>query len=327
MIPSTSYAAALITKLKQEKYISVRCGGGCKGYVLRAKGKQYLLNHYSADVGYFLQGAIETNHVKSEPEKRLRLHRMSKAWIFFWKMGISVFQSEKPNFFRMHKEKREGNQTAYFGSLEFKTKVDMVKGSRACGLLTGEAVYVVYHSMAQKMKWAKKMERSMRVWVERQFFYSGTADAIIIGDTIDFMLELLESDGGIRKNLFQIDDVFEQYFYLPMIEETQVQIELLTKQRKREALYQFLAGALERREPINQSVCAGYDAKGSPVFFCYELEMRHLLRIKQEMEWKQSGTVWCFEYQAKALEKYFNGKIELREIDTSKVIKYLQQLD
>ena len=77
VVSSDSYAAALITSLKQREYISVRKGGGCRGYVLRTKGKRYLLENYQADTAFFLEGASETSHVKSELRKRERLHRMS----------------------------------------------------------------------------------------------------------------------------------------------------------------------------------------------------------------------------------------------------------
>ena len=36
-------------------------------------------------------------------------------------------------------------------------------------------------------------------------------DAVIMGDTIEFLVELLESDGGIKGNLFQVDDIYENY--------------------------------------------------------------------------------------------------------------------
>ena len=94
IVESESYAAALITRLKKENYISVRNAGGYKGYVLRRKGKRYLLERYEDDLSFFLSGSAQTNHVKSEPEKRLRLYRMSEVWVFLWKMGIEIFQSQ-----------------------------------------------------------------------------------------------------------------------------------------------------------------------------------------------------------------------------------------
>ena len=328
IIGSESYAETVITRLKQEGKITVRNRAGCKGYILRARGKRYMLQKYEADVGYFLQGSVETNHIKTEVEKRVRLHRMSKVWVFLWKMGILIFQSEKPKLFG-HMGEREGENTAYYGSLEFKGGVDAIKGSRACGILiTGESVYIVYHTLSQRMKWAKKMERSMRSWVEKQKMRSGhmcTADAVIIGDTMDFLKVLLASDGGIRKNLYQVDDVYERYYYLPMSECAEIQIRLLINQSGGKALYRFLGGALSQIEHREYAVHAGTDERGYPVYFCYELELHHLIRVKQDMGWKQEGSILCFDYQREALKAFFGEEVSYIEIASEKVMQYLKQ--
>lgn len=329
IIGSESYAVAIITRLKQEGYISVRNRAGCKGYILKARGKRHMLHNYGEDVSYFVEGAIETNHIKAEVEKRIRLHRMSKAWVIHWKMGIPIFQSEKPKLFGKHMGEREGESTAYYGSLEFKGGVDAIKGSRACGILTtGESVYIVYHTLSQKMKWAKKMERSMRSWAEKQNMRNGhmcTADAVIIGDTMDFLKVLLESDGGIRKNLYQVDDVYERYYYLPMLECAEVQICLLTNQVARKVLHRFLGGSLYIRENREYTVNAGTDEKGYPVYFCYELELHHLIRVKKDMGWKQEGSILCLDYQRTVLEKFFGEEVSYIEIASRKVMQYLEQ--
>lgn len=96
-VGSESYAAALLTRLKREGEVKLRSKDGVRGYLLRNKAKQYLLVHYGDDVRLYLSGANSTNHVKSEPEKRLRLHRMSMVWIYFHHAGIRIFQSEKRN--------------------------------------------------------------------------------------------------------------------------------------------------------------------------------------------------------------------------------------
>lgn len=118
IVESESYAAALITRLKKENYISVRNAGGYKGYVLRRKGKRYLLERYEDDLSFFLSGSAQTNHVKSEPEKRLRLYRMSEVWVFLWKMGIEIFQSQKPDLGNGFE--KSGKKAVYYGSLEYK---------------------------------------------------------------------------------------------------------------------------------------------------------------------------------------------------------------
>ena len=87
--------------------------------------------------------------MKSEPEKRLRLHRMSEVWVFFWKMGIEIFQSQKPDLGNGFE--KSGKKAVYYGSLEYKESAEAIKGSRACGvLITGDTAYVVYNTMAKK---------------------------------------------------------------------------------------------------------------------------------------------------------------------------------
>ncbi len=328
VIGSVSYTAAVLTRLKQEGYVLVRNKSGCKGYVLRAKGKRYVLAKFGEDTDFFLHGAAGTNHVKGEIDKRLRLHRMSKVWVFFWKTGIPIFRSEKPELFYKASEDGRGI-TAYYGSQEFKGRTDAVKGSRACGiLLAGESGYIVYHSLSQRMRWAKKMERSVRSFVERESMKCGKLrrfDAVVMGDSIGLLAELLTSDGGVKGDLFQVDDIYEHYYYVPTIPEAEIQVQFLTDDRKRERFYRFLCTALNKIEHTEYCLSAGADGFGNPVYFCYELDMRRLLGIKQELEWKGKGSIFCFPYQRPVLESFFGREAMYREIVVEKVTAYLSQ--
>ena len=147
-----------------------------------------------------------------------------------------------------------------------------------------------------------------------------------MGDTIDFLIELLESDGGIKENLFQVDDIYEKYYYIPTIESAKIQVQLLTDRKKQIRLYRFLCGILEQPGTREYQVSAGTDQTGNPVYFCYELELRHLLRVKQELGWKKQGTILCFSYQKPILEYYLLKDVAYREILTEKVMDYLEGL-
>lgn len=57
--------------------------------------------------------------------------------------------------------------------------------------------------MTRRMKWARKIEVSMRTWTERMLVIGGgskRADSVILGAHMEVLLELLNSDGGIKKN-------------------------------------------------------------------------------------------------------------------------------
>ena len=328
VIGSASYTAAVMTRLKQEGYVLVRSQSGCKGYVLRAKGKRYVLSKFEEETAFFLQGAAETSHVKSEIDKRLRLHRMSKVWVFLWKTGIPVFRNEKPELFGTASGDGRG-KPAYYGSLEFKGRTDAIKGSRACGiLLAGESGYIVYHSLSQRMRWAKKMERTIRSWAERESMGQGSLqrfDAVVMGDTMEFMEELLLSDGGAKGNLFQVDDIYEHYYYVPVQKEAQIQVLLLADVKKRSRLRGFLCTALKQTKHTEYQASAGTDRSGNPAYFCYELDMRQLLRVRQELGWNGQGSIFCFPYQRAVLETFLGKGARYREIVTEKVMEYLCQ--
>lgn len=110
----------------------------------------------------------------------------------------------------------------------------------------------------------------MRSFVERESMRTGVLkriDAVIMGDTLEFLLELLNSDGGLKGNLFQVDDIYENYYYVPTIEPAKIQVLLLADREKQIRLYQFLCGILEEQRNQEYQVSAGVDQAGNPVYF------------------------------------------------------------
>ena len=315
----------LATSLKKERYISLRCKDGYRGYVLLEKGRNYLLSEYEKELSFFISGSGQTGHVKSEPEKRMRLYRMSEVWVFFWKAGIEILRNHKPDMDKGFV--RDRGKAFYYGSLEFKGMSEAIRGSRSCGvLLSGDTVLVVYNTMDRNMKWAKKMECSMRTWTERMLLkggYNSRADALIVGQNIKVLLKLLESDGGIKKDLFRPDDIYDQYYYIPMCQEGILQIILLTEKQKREKLKQFLLSRFPIRKEKEYAVYAVCDEIGNPVYLGYDLEMRQLCRIKQELLWRPSVSIVCMDYQAEIIREYLGEKVIIYELNTENVMKYL----
>ena len=59
---SKEYGAALLTRLKRDGEVKLRSKDGIRGYLLRAKGKRYLLEMYREDVELFLSGSSTSLH-------------------------------------------------------------------------------------------------------------------------------------------------------------------------------------------------------------------------------------------------------------------------
>ena len=326
IIGSPSYAASLITVMRKEGYIHTRAKDGIRGYILTKRAKTYLLNHYETDMRDYLTGASETNHVKSEKEKRLRLHRMSLAWTHFFMQGCLIFPSEKPEIFSegFFENKQVGT---YYGSQELKGGTDKIKGSRACGLFTKKgAAFVVYQTMENLLKWAKKTEYAMRAWVEGKALrhnLSWGSDAIFLGNSMEFLLQILRSTGGVKNQLFQVDETYDHYYYVPCLATASViQTDLIVDGKTSKLFKKFLYTMLDCVEEREFSVHAGYQNQ-QRVYFCYEMELKHLIQVKMELERKGNGVVVCLDYQAETLKKYFGEEVEMMVLVCQKVKQYL----
>lgn len=332
-IGSESYAAALLTRLKRDGEVKLRSRDGIRGYLLRSKAKQYLLIHYEEDVRAYLSGANSTNHVKSEPEKRLRLHRMSMVWIYFHRAGIRIFHSEKPELFPVLHQTPSGTTSlqdtttaVYYGTMEWKQETDMeIKGSRACGVLAADRFYVVYNTLDSLMKWVPKTERNVRSRLDVRLRKSTgftVNGAILMGIDMEMVKRILASDGGLKGNLFSLDDVYEHYYYIPFLSEAVIQLRLLGSEAGRTRFYRFLCGALKRVNDDRFALEAGEDKDGSLVYFCYMMELWQMKRIISQ-PLRSKGRVFCFTYQADILRSIMPECFKVEAIRPEKVYRYL----
>ena len=75
----SSYIESVIGKLKKDGLLRSYTKNGLRGLRLTASAKRLLLQKYPVDLAPYLTGATETSSLKSEPERRLRLHRFCCA--------------------------------------------------------------------------------------------------------------------------------------------------------------------------------------------------------------------------------------------------------
>lgn len=328
---SDSYAAVLVTRLKKDGYLNVRSRDGLKGYLLRARAKRYLLERYGGDVAPYLSGAGATSHVKSEPEKRLRLHRMSMVWVFCHRAGIRIFRSDKPEMFpEVHRASfgsgADESLAAYYGTIEWKLETDKeIKGSRACGILVSSQFYVVYNTMDSLMKWAAKTERNLKSRME--FRMRGNRNrklggAVIMGNRMEMGKRLLISDGGVKGTLFHLDDVYESVYYVPFVAEAMLQLWLLCDLEAQNRFYLFLCKTLKHVGGEQSELKAGTDSEGRRVYFCYLFELWKIRRILGQ-PFHGGGRIFCFTYQAQTLRELFPEIFTIEAIRPDKVCRYL----
>ena len=93
----SSYIESVIGKLKKDRLLRTYSKNGWRGLRLTTSAKRLLLQKYPVDLVPYLTGASETNSLKSEPERRLRLHRMAEALLILHNAQIPSLPWEKPS--------------------------------------------------------------------------------------------------------------------------------------------------------------------------------------------------------------------------------------
>lgn len=99
LIPSPSYSEKVITSLKADKFLRTHYRDKLRGYRLTKKSKVLLLETNPSRFCFYLTGNSETNQIRSEPMRRLRLYQKAEAYLTLYHAGISLFPDEKPPLF------------------------------------------------------------------------------------------------------------------------------------------------------------------------------------------------------------------------------------
>lgn len=91
---STTYKEAVIRSLKKERLLKPYSRDCLHGYRLGSRAKR-LLQENPARFSVYFTGETETNRLKCEPSRRLRLHRLAQTYVTMQNAGVSIFRDEK----------------------------------------------------------------------------------------------------------------------------------------------------------------------------------------------------------------------------------------
>ena len=155
-----------MTSLKKSGLLRTYYRDRLRGYRLGARAKAALLDGWPERFSPYLTGDTDTNRLKSEVNRRLRLHRLAETYVTMDNAGIGLFQDEKPKVFSPQGYHGGAIEyPAFYSSREVKEMgidTTQVRSSRFTGaLLTPTGIFVTYNSGAALMKWRCKSE--MRV--------------------------------------------------------------------------------------------------------------------------------------------------------------------
>ena len=104
LFTSPSYAEKIITELKADKLIRTHYKDKLRGYRLTKRSKELLLAYYPARFHRYLSGNTETNVIRSEPSRRIRLHQKAQTYLTLLHAGIPFYPDGKPHIFSEERE-------------------------------------------------------------------------------------------------------------------------------------------------------------------------------------------------------------------------------
>ena len=281
---------------------------------------------------FYLAGGIDTNNIKSDITRRLRLHRIADVLVTMYNADVKIFRDEKPDVFNpANSDKIRIANPAFYGSREFKEiGHDMVKAknARAVGiLLTAKDIYIVYNTENYTMKRDYKSEISVKGIIRqylcldrmRNQYKDLKITGLLFGNSMEMLRQTLIGDRQKRRSYFFLDNTFETFIYLTNDRQGEVLLKLLCDGVKRDELDGILR---ENLHPPNDRIAIENDAiddGGKPVLFAYIIDMPRLSRFVAALEIQErTGTVICFDFQKEILSEYCGKRVSFDPIDFAK---------
>lgn len=331
LFDTPAYTEKMITDLKANHLIRCHYKDGLRGYRLTKRAKEMLLSYNPSRFHCYLDGNVETNSIRSEPQRRIRLHQKAQTYLSLSHTAIPFLPDEKPPVFHENRQSADvilSSLPCFYSSREIKELGDVttkIRNSRSVGsLLARHCVYCIYNTGSTVMKWEYRTEVRLTAFLQHYlkcYPYTGHPPirAIMFGDTMDVALQLMTSTGGPRRDLFMLDKAFDYFHFLPSSEEGEPVLKLLANPELLTKLNQLLLSDQEKRRGDIPMEHDAISPDGRPTLLAYDFDMQRINRFNTGLNvLKLSGNVICFDFQIPVLEKYMGDKVQFSSIDLSK---------
>ena len=329
---STSYKETVVWSLKKEKLLKTYYRDKLRGYRLGRRAKVLLLADRPERFSFYLTGNTDTNLLKSEFSRRLRLHRMAEIYVLMQNAGISVFRDEKPQIFAP-----DGSPVsclaapAFYSSREMKELgIEMIKirGSRAMGVLLAlSGIFLIYNSGTDTARWDYRSEQKAKVLLEillcRQRLSCQYAkmqvQGVLLGNGMEPFYQILSGADSRTRCFFLLDGNYEHFYYLTNDRHGEVILRLLCDSEKTRALNHILSEGLYPKDSKSLIENDAINGDGAPVLFGYFLDIPRISRFLSALRIQgRTGTLICFDFQENMLSRLCGKYVQLLSISFEK---------
>ena len=324
---STEWTRKTVSVLRSNKLLRRHHKNGVPSLRLTQKGRVLLSRAFPERFQPLFTEDYLARCRKRDPVSVERLHRTAAVYLLMFRAGVRLYPDEKPPFYQLGNPP-DFSVPAFYSSLEVKgqgAESTRIKATRAVGLLMGTGyAALVYHTSAAPLKWSSKAEQKLMGAVKgiliRQRLPLSEIEGLMIGANMGTALDLLQSEGGNRRQYFRLDGAFPVMRYLPCDENGVRLLQLLCRPASCKQL------AEELRSRYDAPAAFPFDSDASmgrnPVLFAYDFDLERLKRFRTGLElFGKQGIVLCFDFQADCLERYLGKAVQLHLLDHAAIWK------
>ena len=323
------YKQNMIQQLKKRRQIKTFYKDGLRVYRLLLPTKEMLLGKNPDRFTFYLTGVNETNHIRSEFTRRLRLHRLAETTVTMLNSGVEVYRDSKPDVFAPTYKPSEITSPTFYNSREVKELgIDTIKinGARAMGvLLTETEVFSTYNLGDFVMEWDYKAEMRFKAMMQtticqNRLKYQYSADSIhglLLGNSMKLAAEMLQRSRN--KDYFIFDGGYEHFYYLTNDRKGERLLSILCYPDIRQIFYEMMTEDFFRRDPTYPVENDAIDKDGNPVLVGCICDLPRIKRFVNAIEsQKRTGTIIGFDYQKDAIGSLCPEQIHFQKISFEK---------
>ncbi len=327
-----SYKLKVIQSLKRKRLLRSFYRDGLRGYRLTGAGKDALYASNPLRYSFALAAGSETSHLKSEPDRRLRLHRIAEATVTMMNAGVIVHRDQKPDIFcRDWEPDRHTQITApvFYNSREMKALGEnalKIHGARYSGiLLSAPQSFVIYNLGDSLMKWKYKAEMRTKAVMNHVLtkdrlprqLRSDAIHGLLLGSTMELAYRILTCPS--REQYFVLDGGYDHFYFLTNDRQGERLLRLLCKTQLYEQLEDLLLGDFYERDEDALLENDAMDENDCPVLLACLLDLPRIRRFNTAIELRKCrGTLICFDFQADVLRRYCCDDIGIQTVDFEK---------
>lgn len=328
LYPRQSYLDKVIRLLLSDKLIRVYYRDKLRGYRLSQKAKDFLLYDNPERFTLYLTGNAETNQLKSEPVRRLRLHRLAESYVLMLNGGVTIYRDLKPDVFSPDGcAVRKLTTPCFYTSREIKQmgmETVKISGSRMMGvLLAPTGAYLTYNSGNSFSKWDYRAEQRAKALLKSTICYERLNEqykpehlnGLLLGSGLELFNQIMTTADSNARCFFLLDGSYEHFYYLTNDRYGEVLVKLLCAPAKLAALERIISQDLLPKQPELPIENDAVDMNGNPVLFAYFLDIPRINRFCNGIQlYGRQGTLICFDFQSEALRSFFGSKVQIQAI-------------